>query len=76
LPLPNFFIKIVPDKTNSSITIEDSGIGMTKNDMINTLGKAACWEKLAAGEDLPTRLGVGIYSLYIVAKKGASDKQS
>merc|ERR1712194_530857 len=29
---PNFFIKIVPDKTNSTITIEDSGIGMTKNE--------------------------------------------
>ncbi len=24
---PNFYIKIVPDKTNSTITIEDSGIG-------------------------------------------------
>eukprot|EP00439_Symbiodinium_sp_Y106_P022163 s7138_g2.t1 len=29
---PNFFIKIIPDKTNSTLTIEDSGIGMTKND--------------------------------------------
>ena len=27
---PNFFIKIIPDKTNSTLTIEDSGIGMTK----------------------------------------------
>ena len=26
---PNFFIKIVPDKTNSTLTVEDSGIGMT-----------------------------------------------
>ena len=24
---PNFFIKIIPDKTNSTITIEDSGMG-------------------------------------------------
>ena len=27
---PNFFIKIIPDKTNSTITIEDSGIGKDK----------------------------------------------
>merc|ERR1711881_686789 len=25
---PNFFIKIIPDKTNSTITIEDSGFGV------------------------------------------------
>ena len=29
---PNSFIKIVPDKTNSTITIEDNGIGMTENE--------------------------------------------
>merc|ERR1712151_615788 len=29
---PDFFIKIVPDKTNSTLIIEDSGIGMTKNE--------------------------------------------
>jgi len=31
---PNFYIKIIPDKTNSTITIEDSGIGMTKNELL------------------------------------------
>jgi molecular chaperone HtpG len=37
----NFYIKIIPDKTNSTITIEDSGIGMTKNELINNLGTIA-----------------------------------
>jgi len=30
---PVFFIKIIPDKTNFTITIEDSGTDVTKNDM-------------------------------------------
>ena len=38
---PNFYIKIIPDKTNSTITIEDSGIGMTKNELVNNLGTIA-----------------------------------
>merc|ERR1719428_2523292 len=38
---PNFYIKIVLDKTNSTITVEDSGIGMTKNELINNLGTIA-----------------------------------
>ena len=29
---PNSFMKIVSDKTNSNVSIEDSGIGMTKNE--------------------------------------------
>ena len=38
---PNFFIKIIPDRTESSITIKDSGIGMTKNELVKSLGTIA-----------------------------------
>ena len=32
---PNLYIKIIADKTNSSLTVQDSGIGTTKNELIN-----------------------------------------
>ena len=38
---PNFNIKILPDKTNNTLTIEDTGIGMTKTDLVNNLGTIA-----------------------------------
>ena len=31
---PNSFMKIVSDKTNSNLGIEDSGISMTKNELV------------------------------------------
>jgi molecular chaperone HtpG len=38
---PNFEIRIIPDRTNNTLTLHDTGIGMTRDEMINNLGTIA-----------------------------------
>merc|ERR1712166_1023315 len=38
---PELRIRIVPDKTNNTLTIEDTGVGMSKTDLVGNLGTIA-----------------------------------
>ena len=71
-------IQILPNKDAKTLSIIDTGVGMTKEDLINNLGTVArsgtkaFMEHLKQNEgklDLIGQFGVGFYSAYLVANQ-------
>ncbi len=71
-------IKIIPDVEAKTLTVEDNGIGMNREDMVNHLGTIAKSgtadfvknvKDNGSAMDLIGQFGVGFYSAFMVADK-------
>lgn len=71
----NYYIKVTADKENRTLTLRDTGIGMTQEELENNLGVIAKSGSLAFkneneskdGHDIIGQFGVGFYSAFMVA---------
>ncbi|HVU13001.1 MAG TPA: molecular chaperone HtpG [Phototrophicaceae bacterium] len=81
-PDAELYIEVKPDDAAATLTISDTGIGMTRDDLINNLGTIAhsgakafveaLKQKQAEGataQELIGQFGVGFYSVFMVADK-------
>ena len=73
----DYYIRIIPNKDDRTLTIEDNGIGMTENELIDNLGtiaKSGSEEFKKANKkseeyEIIGQFGVGFYSAFMVADK-------
>ncbi|UCZ53703.1 molecular chaperone HtpG [Bacillus shivajii] len=73
----NFYIKVTSNKDDRTLTITDTGIGMTKDELEENLGTIAKSGSLAFknenemkdDHDIIGQFGVGFYSSFMVAEK-------
>ncbi len=71
----NYFVKVIPNKEERTLTIIDTGIGMTKEELEANLGIIAKSGSLAFkkeneikdGHDIIGQFGVGFYAAFMVA---------
>jgi molecular chaperone HtpG len=78
---PELRIEIVPDKAARTLTVRDTGVGMSRQELIDNLGTIArsgtrqFLDALEAGQKADAQLigqfGVGFYSAFIVADRVA-----
>ncbi|WP_406243734.1 molecular chaperone HtpG [Tissierella carlieri] len=73
----DYYIKIIADKENRTLTVSDTGIGMSKEELEENLGVIANSgsfafkneNELKDGFDIIGQFGVGFYSAFMVADK-------
>ncbi|MDL0426557.1 MULTISPECIES: molecular chaperone HtpG [Bacillus amyloliquefaciens group] len=73
----NYYIKVTADKEARTLTVKDTGIGMTKDELEQHLGTIAKSGSLAFkqendskdGHDIIGQFGVGFYAAFMVADK-------
>lgn len=73
----DYYIEITPDKENRALTVKDTGIGMTKEELEENLGIIANSgsfsfkqeNELKEGFDIIGQFGVGFYSVFMVAER-------
>ncbi|UYP10722.1 MULTISPECIES: molecular chaperone HtpG [Priestia] len=71
----SYYIKVTPDKANRTLTITDTGIGMTQEELESSLGTIARSGSLAFKNENETKdghtiigqFGVGFYAAFMVA---------